>query len=398
MSPRSWRPRMLRRRSPAGGDVTVLGRCADYAPTRRFTGDVGVGGRAARDHARLPGRLPARQQLVQQDTEAVHVGRRGGGLTPDLFRRRVVGCQRTRALLGHRVIRRVLVQQLRDAEIEQLYVPVRTHEHVPGLQVAMHHEPLVGVLHGLADGEEQVDPLRNRQPVPIAVTINGLTLNVLHREPGFARSRETAVVEPCNVRMCQARQDPALPPEPLDQVPGIEAGSQALERYALTEIGVVPFGQVHDAHAAPPEFADSAPGSDGLVQWPGLVIFQNDRERFRPAIEQRHVHRVSAKKGLHLASQLRIGGAARKPRLAFTGIGGERRVEQLVDSIPTIRIDGHAGPPLAGRSEVGTAPTRRAAVRPCNREYVAGAGDGSLPAAGGLGDRRRRQCRGASSS
>ena len=51
------------------------------------------------------------------------------------------------------------IEQLRDAEVEQLRRAFGRHQDVGGLQVAVHDQVLVRVLDGAADVEEQLQPL-----------------------------------------------------------------------------------------------------------------------------------------------------------------------------------------------------------------------------------------------
>ena len=84
----------------------------------------------------------------------------------------------------------VCVRCLGDAEVDDLghrKGVVERDQHVGGLEVAVDDALLVGVLHGLADGDEQLQPLPRREPVLVAVLGDGHALDQLHDEVGPAR-------------------------------------------------------------------------------------------------------------------------------------------------------------------------------------------------------------------
>ncbi len=66
-----------------------------------------------------------------------------------------------------------------------------------GLQVAVDDPLLVGVLHRLADGDEQLQPGRDRQPVAVAILGDRHALDQLHHEERLAGS---SVVPPSKTR------------------------------------------------------------------------------------------------------------------------------------------------------------------------------------------------------
>ena len=91
-----------------------------------------------------------------QRAERVDIGRRRHRLAAHLFRARrtrgVIGPLPSRVSVGVRAARSSvpLVQDLGDAEVEQLDLPVGRHQRVRRLQVAMDDEVLVRVLNGVA--------------------------------------------------------------------------------------------------------------------------------------------------------------------------------------------------------------------------------------------------------
>ena len=100
--------------------------------------------------------------------------------------------------------------QLGDSEIEQLRHRLRRHQDVAGLQVAVHDQVLVRVLHGVADLAKQLEPRRDRQTLLVAVLVDRLAVHVLHDEVRRTLGRRTAVEEAGDVRMVQFGENLAL--------------------------------------------------------------------------------------------------------------------------------------------------------------------------------------------
>ena len=79
-------------------------------------------------------------------------------------------------------------ERLRDAEVDDLRlrpVVLVGHEHVRRLHVAMDHALLVRVLHRLADGDEELEPLRDREAARVAVLGDREAARELHGEEGL---------------------------------------------------------------------------------------------------------------------------------------------------------------------------------------------------------------------
>ena len=163
-------------------------------------------------------RTRARQQFVEQHAERVHVRRRRNRVARDLLGGGVGGRHHLRAGgraeggLRHEpgVAVRVVVggEELGDAEVEELHARTGRRaaaecaacrraafgrevarlgggdEDVRGLEVAVHHEALMRVLHGAARLQKQAQPLAQPQGVLIAEARQRLALDVLHREVG----------------------------------------------------------------------------------------------------------------------------------------------------------------------------------------------------------------------
>jgi hypothetical protein len=95
-------------------------------------------------------RLHAGEQLVENQPERVDVAGGSQRIATHLLRARV--CRRHHAESGarHRLVRggHGWIEQLGNAEVEELDLPGRRHQNVPWLQVAMQDQVLMCVVHG----------------------------------------------------------------------------------------------------------------------------------------------------------------------------------------------------------------------------------------------------------
>ena len=165
-------------------------------------------------------RTLAGQQLVQQHAQRIHVGS-GGQRLPAHVLGAGVG-RRHRGEFG-RLWRRVgVLQGACDAEVEQLGFAVAGDQDVVRLQVAMHDQVPVRLLHAGADLQEQSQARAQVEPVAFAVVDQRAAVDELHRQPRDAGLGAAAVEDAGDVGMLQARQqDPFL----------VEAGQHQLAEF-----------------------------------------------------------------------------------------------------------------------------------------------------------------------
>ncbi len=131
----------------------------------------------------------------------------------------------------------VLRQQLRDTEVQELHLAVGGHEDVAGLEVAMHHQVLVGVMDRLADGAEEAQPLGDRQPALVAVPVDRGARHVLHGEVREAQLGDAGVEQAGDVGVLEAGEDPALEEEaPHPVARGETAFADQLEGDPLLDV------------------------------------------------------------------------------------------------------------------------------------------------------------------
>ncbi len=207
------------------------------------------------------------EKVVQDQTERVHVRGRGGRLTPHLLRSGVLGRHRPQTGERHGAgrVSAFFGQQPGDAEVQQLDPAIVAYQDVGGLQVAVHDEPLVGVLHGLADVMEQPQTILDRGAPRVAVLGDRRSFHVLHGEEGAAVHGDAAVEKTRDVRMLQARQDLPLAQEARVDLVGVESALQDLDGGPLLELAVGALRVVDHPHPAPSDFAQQAPDTDPLA-------------------------------------------------------------------------------------------------------------------------------------
>ena len=168
--------------------------------------------------------MPAGEQHVQQHAERVDVGRRRDPSAGQLLGRRVLRRQRPAAFARQsaRLRRyrrpgaaRVGLEQLRDAEIEQLDVAVDADEHVGGLEIAVHDQVGMRVRDGREHFEKQAKAGVDIQPVLVAVAVDPLAFDVLEDEIRLPRRRNARVDRGGRCADAEAGEDVAFAPEPL---------------------------------------------------------------------------------------------------------------------------------------------------------------------------------------
>jgi len=205
----------------------------------------------------------ARAQFVQQHAQGVDVGGRGHRFAAQLLGRGVGGRQRLHAERGAAGF--VLVcQQLGNAEVQQLDAAVGIHQHIGGLEVAVHDEVAVGVADRLQHLQEQRHARAQRQAARVAPVRDRLALDVLQGEPGPALGIHAAIEQARDAVVRQARQDGAFAAEARAQLRAVAGRANALDRHLLAQLGVIALGQPHHAHAAAPQFAQQAVGAEAL--------------------------------------------------------------------------------------------------------------------------------------
>ncbi len=109
----------------------------------------------------------------------------------------------------------------------------------------------MGVSHGLADDQEQVQALDDGELALPGVGVDRGALDILHHQVRPAIVGGAAVDQPGDVGVLERRQDLPLGAEPAHAVV-IEQAADDLDRDALLERAIGALGQVDGAHAALP--------------------------------------------------------------------------------------------------------------------------------------------------
>ena len=230
-------------------------------------------------------RLAAREQLVQHDAERVDVARGRDAAAAHLLGARVLGGHEPHlgAGLRRRLGRAVGLEQLGDAEVQQLRHPGGSDEDVAGLDVAVHDEALVRVLHGAADLPEEREAAVDRQAPVVAPLDERLPLHVLQDEVGLARLRRPAVEQARDVGVIERRRDLALAPEPPQRVLARRARTHELDGDLLLELVVRAAGQVHHPHPAVAELREELVGADPIADPRARRHVEEGRQALAPA-------------------------------------------------------------------------------------------------------------------
>jgi hypothetical protein len=243
--------------------------------------------------------MPPHEQLIEEDAQRIHVGRRRHRAAGRLFGSGIFRGERSAEREG-RTGGRSGVGQGRDAEVEQLHLPACVHEHVGGLEIAMHDEVRMRVRDGVGHLQEQIEPGGGVEPALRRVAIDARALDVLEDEVWLPGLRDACVEKPRDVRVRQPREQRALTPEPLVTQPIPHGEVDELDRGLALEAAVAAARQPHRTHAAHPERPNERVAADGL---PG--------HRRRLARNWRRLEEVRGQDALMLGKELLERGGQR---------------------------------------------------------------------------------------
>ena len=155
-----------------------------------------------------------------------------------------------------------VVQELRDAEVEQLQLAVLGHNDVGRFEIAVDDEAAVRVVDGVAGFLKQAQSCIEGQPMLIAVIGNRNALDELHRKVGPPVARYATVQEAGNVRVIEAGEDSAFLAEAAQHTFRVHALLDDLQCRPLLKVGDRSFGEEHRAHAADPNAFEDSPAVD----------------------------------------------------------------------------------------------------------------------------------------
>ena len=179
----------------------------------------------------------------------------------------MIGRHDAHVRLGHRDRVRGLahIEKLRDTEVEQLRCAVSGYQDVARLEVAMNDQIAVGSLHRRAHHAKQLQACTDTQPVPVAIHIDGLALDVFEHQVRNAFRSVSPVKEPGNIGMIERREDLSFRAQPGLYLPRQHAAADELDGDLLLILLVRPLAQVHLAHPAVTQHAQDLVRADAVA-------------------------------------------------------------------------------------------------------------------------------------
>ena len=233
--------------------------------------------------------------------------------------------------------------------------PALGDEDVGRLEVAMHHEVLVGVLHRVADLAEECEATaRCFSARAVAVGVDRCSVDVLHDVVRQAVVRDAAVEQARDVGMVEAGEDVSLAAEPLGEEADVAGVTHHLERDASLEGAVGALGLVTAPMPPVPATRTDLPGTTrvpGASGAPGRVRVATSMATTRRAARRRESRRAIRGRGPRAGRITGTGvvdGAARDhhPRdRAPISTTARARCQRSVDSVterhqqPALRLE-----------------------------------------------------------
>ena len=121
------------------------------------------------------------------------------------------------------------IEQFGNAEIEQLDLPVRRHQHVARLEVAVHHQLLMRAGDCAAHFDEQFQSCFNIEASTSAIGLQRLAVDPLQHDAGASIGIDKRLDEFRNARIIQATQGALFVVRKTRVVQMVEPGPQYLE-------------------------------------------------------------------------------------------------------------------------------------------------------------------------
>ena len=280
-------------------------------------------------------RQRARQELVEEHAQRVHVRRRRDRLAQDLLGSGVVRRQNPLVDLGPLRGLAVGGKHLRDAEVEELDLSIRRDEHVGGLDVAVHDQAPLRRVHGLAARLHEPQPLLERGACLPAMLRDRHALDELHHEVGTP-VRFAAVEQARDVGVIEPREHLTFLQEPPPDALRVDPALQELQGDALLELAVAPLGDPDLSHAAAAEQRDQHVGTDGFARRvrirgrTGAELFETGCVLDGALLEEAPRRAVRVQQLAHHPGQVRIRSVERcEPRPALE----RRKLDELPEDV-----------------------------------------------------------------
>jgi hypothetical protein len=282
--------------------------------------------------ARAQRRAAAGEQLEQERAERMHIGAGRRCLAAPLLGRGVVGREGAAGRLGQRRGRRaarggVVVEQLGDAEIEQLHLPGAVDQDVRRLQVAVQDQLAVRMRDRADHVLQQAHARAEVEPVAVAPLVDRRALDVLEHQIRLLPLGHAGVDQPSDVRMVEPREQLAFAPETRSPAARQQCQARKLDRDAPFVAPVAAPRQPHRTHAADAERAFQRVRAE---REPCECFVARGEIRQRRAFEEAvaRVHRLLLQQ---LRQLLRELGVAESPLGESRRACRRREIEQLVE-------------------------------------------------------------------
>ncbi|OPZ08886.1 MAG: hypothetical protein BWZ07_03087 [Alphaproteobacteria bacterium ADurb.BinA280] len=259
-----------------------------------------------------------KQKLMQQDAKRIDVGCRGdhaaGVLLGSCIARRQRDIGTARGAL-------FLIQQLGNAEIQQLGISARVYQNVRRLDVAMDNECAMGGIHSMADGDKQAQSRAQVELLLNDMLTDGHAVDVLHDQVGNSGIGDATIDQVRDVRMREICQGLALASKQALLQFGIEAAAQEFHRNALLEITARALAEEHRRHASLTKQTQQAkpadPRSDQAIGLQVNGIMQVLDPLHRRPVQQPIARAFGIQHSRYLVDQDRIGAMPGKPIPTF---------------------------------------------------------------------------------
>src|SRR5690606_12945752 len=148
----------------------------------------------------------------------------------------------------------LVLEQLRDTEVEQLDLAVAGDQDVGRLEIAMDDEMRVCMRHGCTDLQEQIEARGDVELALIAPGVDRDTFfDVLEHEVRHAERRRSRIQQACDVRVRQMTEDLSFAEEAFARGRLRDVRMQDLDRDETVEASVAAAGEPYLAHAADAE-------------------------------------------------------------------------------------------------------------------------------------------------
>ena len=189
----------------------------------------------------------------------------------------------------------------------------------------------------------------------VAPRVDRPPVDIVHDEVGQAFFRAPAIDDSCNGRMIQRGENLALLMKPAEEVGVCHTRAHDLDRHVLVEHVIGSRRQIHGSHAAMADFPRDAVGTETPVLHSHADIHCVGRRlvgivraafgiRLRQHLEHQLVYELSGgtlmgdERFNDLAQLVVAGALAGEKRRPLGGITRQRRMKELRDLLPPLRV------------------------------------------------------------